>query len=52
MWRAIPSLKWLGMAARNPFALKILERIYLLFLRARPSLQTALTRWDGLGAAR
>ncbi len=43
MWRAIPRLRWLGRAARNPTVLAVLERLYLLFLRLRPSLQRLLS---------
>ena len=39
MWRAIPRLRWLGQIARNPAILAVLERLYLLFLRLRPTLQ-------------
>lgn len=39
MWRAIPRLRTLGLIARNRFVLAVLERLYLLFLRIRPSLQ-------------
>lgn len=39
MWRAIPLLRPLGLAARSPVVLAGLERLYLLFLRARPMLQ-------------
>jgi predicted DCC family thiol-disulfide oxidoreductase YuxK len=39
MWRAIPLLRPLGLAARNPIILGGLERTYRLFLRVRPSLQ-------------
>lgn len=48
MWRAIPLLRPLGLIARNPFALAIMERAYLRFLRARPRLQRwamAAERW-------
>jgi predicted DCC family thiol-disulfide oxidoreductase YuxK len=41
MWRAIPVLRPFGLAARNPFVLFGLERLYVLFLRHRPRLQ----RW-------
>ena len=41
MWRAIPLLRPLGLAARNRVVLAELERAYLLFLRIRPRLQ----RW-------
>ena len=39
MWRAIPLLRPLGLAARRPKVLDALERLYLLFLRFRPRLQ-------------
>jgi len=39
MWRAIPLLRPLGVAARQPWILKRLEQAYLLFLRLRPRLQ-------------
>lgn len=47
MWRAIPSLRPLGLAARNPIVLAGLERVYRLFLRARPMLQTLARRLEG-----
>jgi len=36
MWRAIPLLRPLGLAARNDRVLRLLERLYLGFLRVRP----------------
>ena len=39
MWRAIPLLRPLGLAARNRIILALLERAYRLFLRIRPRLQ-------------
>jgi predicted DCC family thiol-disulfide oxidoreductase YuxK len=39
MWRAIPVLRPLGLAARNRWILAGLERIYIVFLRHRPKLQ-------------
>ena len=39
MWRAIPLLRPLGLAARTPWVLVLLERIYMSFLRVRPRLQ-------------
>lgn len=45
MWRAIPVLRPLGLAARNPVALAGLERLYRLFLRVRPSLQCMARRF-------
>ena len=47
MWRAIPRLRPLGLAARNPLVLAGLERAYGLFLRVRPGLQRAVRRLDG-----
>jgi predicted DCC family thiol-disulfide oxidoreductase YuxK len=44
MWRAIPLLRPLGLAARNPLILAGLERLYLVFLRFRPSLQRMVRR--------
>ncbi|MEL7188197.1 MAG: DUF393 domain-containing protein [Pseudomonadota bacterium] len=39
MWRAIPSLRTLGLMARNKAVLAVLERLYIAFLRVRPRLQ-------------
>ena len=39
MWRAIPVLRPLGLAARNGLVLTGLEGAYRLFLRVRPALQ-------------
>ena len=39
MWRAIPVLKPLGLAARNRAMLGALEWLYLKFLTIRPALQ-------------
>jgi predicted DCC family thiol-disulfide oxidoreductase YuxK len=39
MWRAIPLLRPLGLAARTPWVLRLLEHCYVQFLRIRPSLQ-------------
>jgi predicted DCC family thiol-disulfide oxidoreductase YuxK len=44
MWRAIPALRPLGLLARNPFILALLEKGYLHFLKLRPSLQRRLGR--------
>lgn len=38
MWRAIPLLRPLGLVAKFPPALWLLERLYRLFLRARPAI--------------
>jgi predicted DCC family thiol-disulfide oxidoreductase YuxK len=39
MWRAIPVLRPLGLMARIPIILSILEWAYTLFLRVRPRIQ-------------
>lgn len=39
MWRAIPLLRPLGLAARSRGVLALLERMYAGFLRVRPRLQ-------------
>ena len=44
MWRAIPVLRPLGLAARNRWVLAGLERLYRLFLRVRPRLQRMMRR--------
>ena len=46
MWRAIPLLRPLGLAARNRLVLAGLERLYGLFLRVRPRLQRAARRLE------
>jgi predicted DCC family thiol-disulfide oxidoreductase YuxK len=43
MWRAIPVLRPLGLAARNRLVLAGLERIYIVFLKHRPRLQRFVT---------
>jgi predicted DCC family thiol-disulfide oxidoreductase YuxK len=43
MWRAIPMLRPLGLAARNPALLGLLERLYGRFLLVRPRLQRLIT---------
>lgn len=44
MWRAIPLLRPLGLAARSPLVLRLLESAYRGFLVVRPTLQRA-ARW-------
>lgn len=39
MWRAVPVLRPLGLIARLPGVLPLLEGGYRIFLRARPALQ-------------
>jgi predicted DCC family thiol-disulfide oxidoreductase YuxK len=46
MWRAIPVLRPLGLAARVPVVLWGLERLYRLFLRVRPALQGLARRLE------
>jgi predicted DCC family thiol-disulfide oxidoreductase YuxK len=46
MWRAVPLLRPLGLAARNRLVLAGLERLYGLFLRVRPRLQRAARRLE------
>ncbi len=46
MWRAIPLLRPLGLLARNPLALAVLERLYRAFLIVRPRLQRFARRLD------
>jgi predicted DCC family thiol-disulfide oxidoreductase YuxK len=42
MWRAIPLLRPLGLAARNQAVLRVLEAAYIQFLKLRPRLQRLL----------
>lgn len=42
MWRQIPWLRPLGLAAKFRPVLWVLERLYRVFLKARPALQRAL----------
>ncbi len=44
MWRAIPVLRPLGLAARVPLVLTLLEYAYRLFLTIRPKLQRLAMR--------
>jgi predicted DCC family thiol-disulfide oxidoreductase YuxK len=44
MWRAIPLLRPIGLLARSPTVLLVLEAAYLGFVRVRPVLQRAV-RW-------
>ena len=47
MWRAIPALRPLGLIARFPPVLWVLEGAYRLFLRFRPRLQRLARRTLG-----
>ncbi len=51
MWRAIPRLRPLGIAARSPLVLAGMERLYVAFLRLRPRLQRLAGRLDAPRAA-
>ena len=42
MWRAVPLLRPLGLAAHNGRVLRVLEWLYLQFLRIRPHVQRLL----------
>ena len=46
MWRAIPLLRPLGLLARSPQVLALLERLYAGFLRVRPGLQRLARRLE------
>ena len=46
MWRAIPLLRPLGLAARNPTMLRVLEWLYVRFLGIRPRIQRLARRFD------
>ncbi len=43
MWRAIPLLRPLGLAAKNRTVLRLLEAAYVRFLKVRPRLQRFFT---------
>ncbi len=49
MWRAIPLLRPLGLAARNRVVLWVLERLYRGFLVVRPALQRFAVLLSGKG---
>ena len=46
MWRAIPWLRPLGLAARHPQVLATLEGLYCRFLKLRPKLQRLARQRD------
>ena len=46
MWRAVPVLRPLGLAAQNFVILAALERLYRGFLVIRPRLQRLALRWE------
>lgn len=45
VWRKIPALRPLGLAARHKAVLSLLEVVYTAFLRVRPKLQRLAFRW-------
>ncbi len=51
MWRAIPALRPIGLLAKLPPVLWVLERLYRGFLVVRPSLQRLVRRFAGDPAA-
>lgn len=52
MWRAIPLLRPVGIAAKNGAILAILEELYRAFLVVRPKLQSLVRRIDAFRARR
>jgi len=52
MWRAIPTLRPLGLLARNALVLGMLEAAYLAFLRVRPRLQRLITQLEARSSRR
>jgi predicted DCC family thiol-disulfide oxidoreductase YuxK len=46
LWAALPGWRWLALAGRVPGAAWTMERVYRLFLRARPMLQHWASRLD------
>lgn len=52
MWRAIPLLRPVGLAAKNGAILAILEDLYRAFLVVRPKLQGLVRRIEAFNARR
>ena len=46
LWAALPGWRWLALAGRLPGASWVMERMYRLFLRFRPTLQRWAARLD------
>ena len=46
MWERLPGWRWLAKVAKAPGVLWLLERMYRLFLKIRPSLQAAARRLE------
>ena len=49
LWAALPGWRWLALLGRLPGAAWFMERMYVLFLRWRPTLQRWLSRRDRVG---
>lgn len=49
LWAALPGWRWLALVGRVPGAAGVMERIYRLFLRWRPTLQRWAARLDRSG---
>jgi predicted DCC family thiol-disulfide oxidoreductase YuxK len=47
LWRAVPLLRPIGLAARQPLVLSVLEYAYRGFLRMRPQIQRLARRLGG-----
>ncbi|MBC7939183.1 MAG: DUF393 domain-containing protein [Chitinophagaceae bacterium] len=52
LWAALPGWRWLAWAGRLPGMAGLMERIYRLFLRCRPTLQRWAFRLDPPGLDR
>ena len=46
LWAVLPGWRWLARVGRVPGAAWLMERVYRLFLRARPMLQRWASRFD------
>jgi predicted DCC family thiol-disulfide oxidoreductase YuxK len=46
LWAALPGWRWLALLGRLPGAVWVMERLYRLFLRARPRMQRWAARLD------
>jgi predicted DCC family thiol-disulfide oxidoreductase YuxK len=46
LWAALPGWRWLALLGRLPGAVWAMERLYRLFLRARPRMQRWAARLD------
>ena len=46
LWAVLPGWRWLARVGRVPGGAWVMERVYRLFLRARPVLQRWASRFD------